>query len=178
MTLLLCSSTTSSAVGLDHVSDSKIQGQIRAIYVGFLSSLITCLRCGAWLSKGCHKHHRLRSFISAFGHFTAKMALFTACFTAQQNNVVWYFELHLISKEFKVKCALFIKHTPLNRDHTLPLPNLAPRKQLIPYSAQFLPKSNTRVDANEPVPLKWKIISNSLKFIRKLIFMNDAHASR
>lgn len=65
--------------GLDCTSGSKMQGYLRFIHLGFRNSWIPCPRCWASLSKGCHRHHRLIIFISAFGHFVAKMAFFAAC---------------------------------------------------------------------------------------------------
>lgn len=140
--------------------------------MGFISSLITYRQCGALLiSKGCHKHHGTRNFVSVFGHFAAKMALFAACFTAQQNkifNCIWF------QKNSRLNVPYWSSTHHSIKDHTLPLLNLAPCKQLIPSSARFLPKSNTRVLMQMNLfPLKcciWKIISNSLKLISKTNF--------
>ena len=102
--------------GLDCTSGSKMQQYLRFIHLGFRNSLITCPRCWASLSKWCHKHHRLRIFISAFGHFVAKMAFFAACLYSPAKQCHLKFPIML---DFYRIQGLFIKNTPLNKDHTL-----------------------------------------------------------
>lgn len=128
--------------GLDWVSDAKKQKDRSQS-----STWESCKWFNYLLSVWSFTHYQRtppapenKKFYFSFWSFSCQNSLVCSLFHSKTN-----FQLHLISKEFNVKCALFIKHTPLNKDHTLPLLNLAPCKQLILSSAQVLPKSNTRV---------------------------------